>query len=90
MGGNGKTPRPAVLCHFHLGGYIVAIFARLVLLLFGILFSAGIGGGIGASHSLLADQKQQNGIGGAAIGAVVGVFIGRALGNMVVGKPPKD
>ncbi len=68
----------------------MAIFARLVLLLFGILFSAGIGGGIAAASQITKQEKQMYGLQGAALGAVAGIFIGRALGNMVVGKPPKD
>ncbi len=68
----------------------MAIFARLVLLLFGILFSAAIGGGIAAASQITERERQMCGVQGAALGAVAGIFIGRALGNMVVGKPPKD
>jgi hypothetical protein len=63
----------------------MVIFARLVLMLFAILFSAGIGGAAGANG-----WGQAESIMGAAIGGIVGIFIGKGLGNMVVGKPPKD
>jgi hypothetical protein len=68
----------------------MAIFARLVLMLFGIVFSAVIGGTLGQVNGWDADSRQQYAIGGAVIGAVAGMFIGRTLGNMVVGEPPKD
>jgi hypothetical protein len=64
----------------------MVIFARLVLMLFAILFSAGIGGAAGAT---IGGGKAESII-SAAIGGIVGIFIGKGLGNMVVGKPPKD
>jgi hypothetical protein len=65
----------------------MAIFARLVLLLFGILFSAGLGGAIAATCDPSNPASPPV---AAAAGAVAGIFVGRALGNIVVGKPPKD
>ena len=65
----------------------MVIVARLVLMLFGILFSAGIGGAAGSTGWGAGSGES---IMGAAIGGIVGIFIGKGLGNMVVGKPPKD
>jgi hypothetical protein len=69
------------------GGYLMAIFSRLVLMIFAILFSAGIGGAMAASLNPLDETAP---IFGAAIGGAAGIFIGRSLGNMVVGKPPQS
>jgi hypothetical protein len=64
----------------------MAIFARLVCMLFAILFCAGVGGALAQANY----TPQPGIILCATVGAVVGIFIGRGIGNMVVGKPPKD
>ncbi|RLS81161.1 MAG: hypothetical protein DWI04_06945 [Planctomycetota bacterium] len=62
----------------------MAIFARLVCMLFGIGVSTGLGFAFGAT---LLDRELH--VVCAVIGAVIGIFIGRAIGNMVAGPPPK-
>ena len=63
----------------------MAIFARLVCLLFGIGISATFGGAWAATSG-----DPVGTIFGALLGAIIGMFVGRAMGNMVVGKPPKE
>jgi len=65
----------------------MAIFARLVCLLFAIGFSAGLAG---ASAAVTNPYWKEGPYVGAAVGAIVGIFIGRSLGIMIAGKPPKD
>ena len=65
----------------------MAIFARLVCLLFSIGLSAGLGGAL-AESNFSADKPAP--IIGGIIGAIVGIFIGGALGKMVAGPPPKN
>lgn len=69
------------------GGLKVAIFARLVLMLFAIVFSAGLGGAMSAA---LNPYMREAPFFGAAVGGIAGIFIGKFLGNAVVGKPSKD
>ena len=63
----------------------MAIFARLFCMLFAVVFSAGLSGAF-AQASL---TPQAGIILFSAVGAIVGIFIGKGLGDMVVGKPPK-
>jgi hypothetical protein len=82
---NGKKPEPPVLSRRPKGGYSMAIFARLVCMIFAVLFSAGLAGGLAQSSHCQPFET----ILAAIVGAVVGIFIGRSIGNMVVGKPPQ-
>ena len=73
-----------------LAGYTevyMAIFARLVSMLFAIPLCMGLSAGIYANS--FSDDKTGT-LMFAAGGAFLGVFIGKWLGNIVVGKPPKD
>jgi len=66
----------------------MAIFARLVLMLFGIVTCIGVGATLmpGLDGLWGEDIRIYGGIGGG----VVGVAVGQFLGYLVVGKPPKD
>jgi hypothetical protein len=63
----------------------MAIFARLVCMLFGIGISTGLGFAAGAASHLDPGLI----VTFSVIGAVVGIFVGRAIGNMVAGPPTK-
>jgi hypothetical protein len=69
----------------------MAIFARLVLLLFSIISCAAIGG---LYLPTLFDESfataQQYAIVGVILGAIVGANFGSSLCKIVTGDPPKD
>ena len=65
----------------------MAIFARLVLMIFSVLLSAGIAGRYAAANPACGEQDV---IIFLTIGGGLGIGLGQILGNVVVGKPPKD
>jgi NADPH-dependent curcumin reductase CurA len=64
----------------------MAIFARLVMMFLGIFGCAGFAAAFAAANFAPRDGI----IIAGAIGAAGGIFVGKFLGNTVVGKPPKD
>jgi hypothetical protein len=66
----------------------MAIFARLVIMLFAIVSCSGFAWAWSraAAPALIYESHLLVG----AVGAVVGVFAGWLLGRLVVGKPAKD
>ena len=63
----------------------MAIFARLVCM----IFAVGLGIGLGLIFGFQGGNHE-TALGTSAIGGVVGVFVGWLLGRMVAGKPPKE
>ena len=64
----------------------MVIFARLVTMFLGVFGCAGLAAAIAAA----AGEQPLVITNAGAIGAASGIFVGKFLGNMVVGKPPKD
>jgi hypothetical protein len=71
----------------------MAIFARLVLMVFSVLVCAGAGLAMG-NISGVQGAPTENAhnvyiLVGGLFGGFAGVHVGQWLGNLVVGKPPK-
>jgi hypothetical protein len=67
----------------------MTIFARLVCMIFSIAASAGLAG-MAVFTSGWGHGKEQAAAIAAGLGAVAGIMVGKAVGDSVVGKLPKD